>query len=84
MAFSAFALAILAGLFAGAETDVVLTRALASMVLCYAAGWLSGAAIEHVLGERILEERQSDSTGAKPQRGAPRAPNGGQRNATAA
>lgn len=84
MAFSAFALASLAGLYAGAPTDLVLSRALISMVVCYAAGWVIGVAIEHVLGERLREEHRVDQQTVTSVRGASSAPNGGQRNAAAA
>lgn len=84
MAFSAFALASLAGLHAGAATDLVLSRALISMVVCYAAGWLIGAAIQHVLGERLREEHMIGQQKAPDAKGVSSAPNGGKRNAAAA
>ncbi|MBX3352027.1 MAG: hypothetical protein KF684_03775 [Phycisphaeraceae bacterium] len=84
MAFSAFALASLSGLYAGAETDLVLSRALISMVVCYVAGWVIGAAIEHVLGERLREEHRVDQHTVPTARGSSSAPNGGKRNAAAA
>lgn len=84
MAFAAFSLAILSGLWAGAPTDRVLSNALISMVLCYVAGWIIGAGIEHTIRERVDAEMATDPRRAKAPAGKERARNRGQRNASAA
>ena len=55
-ASSAFAIAILTGLFVGNDVESTVSRALAAMVVCYIAGRLIGIAFEAVLRERINAE----------------------------
>lgn len=51
LGLAAFAIALLAGLGSGAEADVVLLRAVASMFVCFLVGYAVGLA-----GERAVHE----------------------------
>lgn len=60
-ASSAFAIAILTGLFVGNDVESTVSRALAAMVVCYVAGRVIGVAFEAVLRERIEAERLGEA-----------------------
>lgn len=55
-ASSAFAIAILTGLFVGNDIESTVSRALAALVVCYIAGRLIGLAFEAILRERLEAE----------------------------
>lgn len=50
-ALTAFAVAILAGLFANNQADLILQRAIIAMILCYPIGLLFGAMCRRVVAE---------------------------------
>lgn len=57
-ASTAFAVAVLAGMFAGNTVDSTVTRALAAMAVCYVVGRMVGAAFEAVMAERLRVEAE--------------------------
>ncbi len=61
LGLTAFAIAVVAGLFAGNESTEILIRALISMLLCYVLGLVLGA-----IGERTIEEHIRDYIAARP------------------
>ncbi len=67
MASSAFAVAILTGMFVGSDLNSAISKALAAMVVCYVVGRLVGSAIEAIIAERIEAEHAID----RPERAAP-------------
>lgn len=60
MASSAFAVAILTGLFVGSDLNSAISKALAAMVVCYVVGRLVGLALEAIIAERLQAERDID------------------------
>ncbi len=67
MASSAFAVAILTGLFVGSDLNSAISKALAAMVVCYVVGRVVGMAIEAIIAERVVAEQDID----RPERAAP-------------
>jgi hypothetical protein len=57
MASSAFAVAILTGLFVGSDLNTAISKALAAMIVCYVVGRLVGVALEAIIAERLRAER---------------------------
>ncbi|MEM7229565.1 MAG: hypothetical protein AAF432_12210 [Planctomycetota bacterium] len=59
-ALTAFAVAVLAGLFAGNPMLEILTRALIIMCICYPVGFLVGLAIDHVIAQHVREHAEAN------------------------
>jgi ethanolamine transporter EutH len=66
MASSAFAVAILTGLFVGSDLNSAISKALAAMIVCYVVGRLVGVALEAIIAERLRAERAIEQTKAAP------------------
>ncbi|MEM9082432.1 MAG: hypothetical protein AAGB34_02465 [Planctomycetota bacterium] len=64
-ALSAFALAIMTGLFTGAETHTILERALFAMLICLVAGSFIARAAKTALTEYIAMTTASESMEAE-------------------
>lgn len=52
-ALAAFIVALAAGVLAGNEGSVILTRALLAMIVCQLLGMFAGMAVEHVVGQHV-------------------------------
>lgn len=50
---SGFAIGVVAGLSAGNPADVILTRAMISLLACYFVGWMVGAVIERLYRDGV-------------------------------
>ncbi len=62
MASSAFAVAILTGLFVGSDLNSAISKALAAMIVCYVVGRVVGVAMEAIIAERLRAERAIEQT----------------------
>jgi len=58
MALAAFAVAVLSGLFATNPPQLILTRALIAMLLCYPAGYIIGLVCDRVMTEHLARYQQ--------------------------